>query len=609
MPDPTPPPNGATYRDAGVDIAAGDALVDAIKPAARATDRPGTMGGLGGFGALFDLRAAGFHDPVLVAATDGVGTKLLVAIEAGEADPTLHDTLGVDLVAMCVNDLVCQGAEPLFFLDYLATGKLDVAQAARIVAGIARGCADSGCALVGGETAEMPGLYGRGHYDLAGFAVGAAERGHLLPREIAPGDTILGLASDGIHSNGFSLVRSIVERSGLGWHDDAPFAPGTTLARALMTPTRLYVRAVLALHRAGLLRAAAHITGGGLPGNLPRVLPDGHRRRARPRRLDPPARVRLAPEDRRRRRGRDAARVQLRHRHGPRRLQRRDRDRAALRAGRDRPRHRPRRGRLRPRDPAVTEERPGALPLDPARGSPPGPASLKEAGSRGGSPLAGPGQGPGLPSGPSTRVAILISGRGSNMEALLRAAAPPLHVALVLSNRPDAAGLATARGLGVESLCIDHRAFGRDRPAHERAIQAELESRDIHVVCLAGYLRLLTPYLVRQWEGRMLNIHPSLLPAFTGLDTHARALRRGVRLHGCTVHLVTDATDEGPILAQAAVPVLPGDTEAALAARVLAQEHRLYPAALRRFVLGANDAPPPPDAALLNPLPDPPPEP
>ncbi len=273
MTDPTPP-NGATYRDAGVDIAAGDALVDAIAPAARATDRPGTLGGLGGFGALFDLRAAGFHDPVLVSATDGVGTKLLVAIEAGAHDPALHDTLGIDLVAMCVNDLVCQGAEPLFFLDYFATGKLDVAQAARVVAGIARGCALSGCALVGGETAEMPGLYGPGHYDLAGFAVGAAERGHLLPRDIAPGDTILGLASDGIHSNGFSLVRRIVELSGLGWHDDAPFAPGTPLARALMTPTRLYVRAVLALHRAGLLRAAAHITGGGLPGNLPRVLPD-----------------------------------------------------------------------------------------------------------------------------------------------------------------------------------------------------------------------------------------------------------------------------------------------------------------------------------------------
>ncbi|MGI4977007.1 MAG: phosphoribosylglycinamide formyltransferase [Janthinobacterium lividum] len=203
---------------------------------------------------------------------------------------------------------------------------------------------------------------------------------------------------------------------------------------------------------------------------------------------------------------------------------------------------------------------------------------------------------------------MLISGRGSNMEALLRATTAPLEIALVLSNRPDAPGLAAARAAGIESLCVDHRAYPRDRPAHERAIQAELESRDIHVVALAGYLRLLTPYLVDQWAGRMLNIHPSLLPAFTGLDTHARALARGVRLHGCTVHLVTDATDEGPILAQAAVPVLPGDTEDTLAARVLAQEHRLYPAALRRFVLGpppGGDEAPPPDAALLSPLPDP----
>ncbi len=277
--------NGATYRDAGVDIEAGDALVDAIRPAAEATGRAGTMGGLGGFGALFDLRAAGFRDPILVSATDGVGTKLLVAIEAGEADPGLHDALGVDLVAMCVNDLVVQGAEPLFFLDYFATGRLDVARAARVVAGIARGCRESGCALVGGETAEMPGLYGAGHYDLAGFAVGAAERGTLLPRAVSPGDMVLGLASSGVHSNGFSLVRRIVAGSGLGWHDDAPFAtgaggadaegPGVSLARALLVPTRLYVRPVLAVHRAGLLRAAAHITGGGLADNLVRVLPDG----------------------------------------------------------------------------------------------------------------------------------------------------------------------------------------------------------------------------------------------------------------------------------------------------------------------------------------------
>ncbi|MEO9191356.1 MAG: phosphoribosylformylglycinamidine cyclo-ligase [Acetobacteraceae bacterium] len=262
--------NGPTYRAAGVDIDAGEALVEAIKPLARATARAGALGGLGGFGALFDLKAAGFADPILVATTDGVGTKLKLAIETG-----IHDTVGIDLVAMCVNDLIVQGAEPLFFLDYFATGKLDVAQASAVVAGIAEGCRQAGCALVGGETAEMPGMYAGGDYDLAGFAVGAAERGSLLPRDVRSGDAVLGLASAGVHSNGFALVRRIVAGSGIGWDAPAPFAPAETLGRALLAPTRIYVRALLALHRAGLLKAAAHITGGGLPGNLPRVLPDG----------------------------------------------------------------------------------------------------------------------------------------------------------------------------------------------------------------------------------------------------------------------------------------------------------------------------------------------
>jgi phosphoribosylformylglycinamidine cyclo-ligase len=262
--------NGLTYRAAGVDIAAGDALVDAIKPLARATERAGVMGGLGGFGALFDLRAAGFVDPVLVSGTDGVGTKLKIAIETG-----IHDTVGVDLVGMCVNDLVVQGAEPLFFLDYFATGKLDPRQAREVIAGIASGCNEAGCALVGGETAEMPGLYRDGDYDLAGFAVGAVERGALLPRGVGVGDAVLGLASSGLHSNAFSLVRRVVEVSGLPWTAPAPFDPEVSLGQALLTPTRIYVRSLLALHRAGLLKAAAHITGGGLPGNLPRVLPEG----------------------------------------------------------------------------------------------------------------------------------------------------------------------------------------------------------------------------------------------------------------------------------------------------------------------------------------------
>jgi phosphoribosylformylglycinamidine cyclo-ligase len=259
------------YRDAGVDIDAGNALVDAIKPLAKATARAGSEAGLGGFGALFDLKAAGYKDPILVATTDGVGTKLKIAIAAGR-----HDTIGIDLVAMCVNDLVVQGAEPLFFLDYFATGKLDVATGRAIVDGIARACREVGCALVGGETAEMPGMYRPGDYDLAGFAVGAVERGQALDGStVALGDLVLGLESSGVHSNGFSLVRRVVADAGLGYDAPAPFAAGMTLGDALLAPTRLYVRGCRAALAQGGVKAFAHITGGGLLENIPRVLPAG----------------------------------------------------------------------------------------------------------------------------------------------------------------------------------------------------------------------------------------------------------------------------------------------------------------------------------------------
>ncbi len=265
-------PNGLTYAQAGVDIDAGAALVDRIKPLARATRRPGADGSLGGFGALFDLKAAGFTDPLLVSTTDGVGTKLKIAIETG-----LHDTVGIDLVAMCVNDLLAQGAEPLIFLDYFATGKLDVEAAARVVAGIAEGCRQAGCALAGGETAEMPGMYAAGDYDLAGFSLGAVERGAVLPRlgDQKAGDVIIGLASSGPHSNGYSLIRRIVERSGLEWSAASPFSDDETLASALLRPTRIYVRQVLPQIRAGRISACAHITGGGLVENPPRVIAEG----------------------------------------------------------------------------------------------------------------------------------------------------------------------------------------------------------------------------------------------------------------------------------------------------------------------------------------------
>jgi phosphoribosylformylglycinamidine cyclo-ligase len=261
-----------TYADAGVDIDAGNRLVDRIKPFAKATRRPGADAELGGFGGLFDLKAAGYVDPILVAANDGVGTKVKIAIESG-----LCDTIGVDLVAMCVNDIIVQGAEPLLFLDYFACGKLDENVAAAVVKGIADGCAESGCALIGGETAEMPGLYADGDFDLAGFAVGAAERGTLLPRAgLKAGDAVFGLPSSGVHSNGFSLVRRIAAASGLPWDAPAPFDPARSLAAALLTPTRLYVRPLIqALKETRAVLALAHITGGGWPDNLPRVLPDG----------------------------------------------------------------------------------------------------------------------------------------------------------------------------------------------------------------------------------------------------------------------------------------------------------------------------------------------
>ncbi len=264
-------PNGLTYAEAGVDIDAGNAMVDQIKPLVRATRRPGADAEIGGFGGLFDLKAAGFTDPILVAANDGVGTKVKIAIDTG-----IHHTIGIDLVAMCVNDIIVQGAEPLFFLDYFATGKLEPGVGVEIVRGIAEGCRIAGCALIGGETAEMPGLYRKGDYDLAGFCVGAAERGTLLPKAVRAGDVLLGLPSSGVHSNGISLVRRIVEVSGSSWDQAAAFAPGKSLSKALLEPTRIYVKPLLATLRAtSAVNALVHITGGGFPDNIPRILPDG----------------------------------------------------------------------------------------------------------------------------------------------------------------------------------------------------------------------------------------------------------------------------------------------------------------------------------------------
>jgi phosphoribosylformylglycinamidine cyclo-ligase len=262
----------ARYAAAGVDIDAGNRMVDLIKPLVRGTARAGADAEIGGFGGLFDLKAAGYSDPILVAATDGVGTKVKIAVETSR-----HDTIGIDLVAMSVNDLVVQGAEPLFFLDYFACGKLDPTVGTAVVKGVAAACREAGCALIGGETAEMPGVYQGGDYDLAGFAVGAVGRKDVLPRaDIAAGDLVVGLAASGVHANGFSLVRRVAKNAGLTWDDPAPFEPSRSLGEALLTPTRLYVRSCLAAIRGTrAVKALAHITGGGFTENIPRVLPPG----------------------------------------------------------------------------------------------------------------------------------------------------------------------------------------------------------------------------------------------------------------------------------------------------------------------------------------------
>jgi len=305
--------NDLTYAQAGVDIDAGNRMVDLIKPLVRATVRPGADAEIGGFGGLFDLKRAGFHDPVLVACTDGVGSKVKIAIETGR-----HDTIGIDLVAMSVNDLVVQGAEPLFFLDYFACSKLSPEVGTAVVAGVVAGCKEAGGALIGGETAEMPGLYQGDDYDLAGFAVGAAERGSLLPRrDLKAGDAVLGLASSGVHSNGYSLVRKAVEANDLAWSAPAPFDRSRSLGEAMLAPTRIYVRSCLAaIRESGAVKALAHITGGGFPDNIPRVVPPGlgveldlfthHGRTGIP----------LAGDGRRHCGGRNAAHLQLRDRHG-----------------------------------------------------------------------------------------------------------------------------------------------------------------------------------------------------------------------------------------------------------------------------------------------------
>ncbi|XP_069359696.1 trifunctional purine biosynthetic protein adenosine-3 isoform X1 [Maniola hyperantus] len=550
-----------SYKDSGVDIEAGDSLISLIKPLARSTSRSGVLGGLGGFGGCFQLKAIEqeYKDPVLVLAADGVGTKLKIAQRINK-----HDTIGVDLVAMCVNDILCNGAAPLTFLDYFACGSLDVNVAKNVVAGVAEGCKQSSAALIGGETAEMPGMYEAGAYDIAGFALGVVERTHILPKinDITVGDIIIGLSSNGVHSNGFSLIHSLMKKGGLTLNDKAPFSEeGLTLGEELIKPTRIYVRSVLPALQRGAVKAVAHITGGGLLENIPRVIPESVRARLNAHwwnvhpvfawiadagavKDDEMLRtfncgigmvLIVAPEN-------QAEVMNITRSHG-----------------------------------AMVIGTVQARPAGGARVVVDNFASAIDFTRR-------------MPLLAMKRVAVLVSGNGSNLQALIDTTRDSsqcmcAEIALVVSNKKDAYALKRAEKAGIPTLVFNYKEYA-SREEFDRAISAELEAHKIDIVCLAGYMRILSAEFVHKWKGRLINIHPSLLPRHPGLHAQRQCLEAGDRESGCTVHFVDEGMDTGPIITQERVPVVNDDTEQSLSERILQAEHRAYPRALRNVATG-----------------------
>ncbi|KAM4700354.1 trifunctional purine biosynthetic protein adenosine-3 [Discoglossus pictus] len=561
-------PRPLTYKDSGVDIEAGNTLVQKIKPLAAATARTGCNAELGGFAGLFDLKAAGYKDPILVSGTDGVGTKLKIAQACNK-----HDTIGQDLVAMCVNDILAQGAEPLFFLDYFACGSLDVAVAEAVVSGIANACKLAGCALLGGETAEMPGMYSHGEYDLAGFAVGAVERAHILPQQekIKDGDLVIGIASSGVHSNGFSLVRKILERCSLDFSSPAPEGFGSqTFGELLLTPTRIYSKTLLPVLRAGHVKAFAHITGGGLLENIPRVLPSSLEvnldalswemppifswlQKAGGVAIDDMARTFncgiggiLITE-------KDSAEQILKE------LKMAGEQAWAI-------------GSVVPRQTGSCGVVIRNLTDAVARGCPPLQRSSLNRNQQN-----------------KMRVAVLISGTGTNLEALIKSTKAPQSssfIALVISNKAGVAGLTKAQAAGIPTQVIDHKLY-KSRVEFDNAVDDVLQEFSIQLVCLAGFMRILSAPFVKKWEGKVLNVHPSLLPSFKGANAHKLVLEAGVRITGCTVHFVAEEVDAGAIIFQEPVPVELGDTEETLSERVKTAEHRAFPAAMELVASGA----------------------
>ncbi|XP_057658832.1 trifunctional purine biosynthetic protein adenosine-3 [Diorhabda carinulata] len=549
-----------TYKQSGVDIDAGNDLVNHIKPAAKSTNRTGVMGGLGGFGGLFDTKAAGYKDPLLVSGTDGVGTKLKIAQAVG-----VHDTIGIDLVAMCVNDILAHGAEPLFFLDYFACGNLEVDIAKQVVTGIADGCKLAGCSLIGGETAEMPDMYQPGDYDLAGFAVGAVERERLMPRieTITPGDSVIGLPSSGVHSNGFSLVRKIMKMAGKDYNSVAPFSKrNKTFGSELLTPTKIYVKSVIPAIKTGKVKAFGHITGGGLLENIPRILPDE-----------------VAVEL-------DAAKWSiptvfswLATAGGVHQLEMLRTFNCGI-------------GGVLIVSGVNVEEILGIVKEEGATII--GKVVKKDADQVIVNNFAAVMEismrtyiqsvVENIPTF-KKKVGVLISGSGTNLQALIDATQDPMQqigaeIVLVISNKTGVEGLKRAERAGIPTKVLNHKNYS-SRLDYDMALHNELTSSGVDIVCLAGFMRILTGEFTRKWKGRLINVHPALLPLFKGVDAQKQALESGVRISGCTVHFVEEDVDAGAIIVQESVPIELDDTVYSLTERIKTAEHLAFPRALK----------------------------
>ncbi|XP_006032708.1 trifunctional purine biosynthetic protein adenosine-3 isoform X2 [Alligator sinensis] len=558
---------GLTYKNSGVDIAAGNTLVQKIKPLAADTSRPGCNAELGGFAGLFDLKAAGYEDPILVSGTDGVGTKLKIAQVCKK-----HDTIGQDLVAMCVNDILAQGAEPLFFLDYFACGKLDVEVAQAVIAGIAEACKKAGCALLGGETAEMPGMYLPGEYDLAGFAVGAVERRQMLPQleRIADGDAVIGIASSGVHSNGFSLVRKIVEKSSLDFSSPVSGSGDQTLGELLLTPTKIYSKTLLPVLRSEHVKAYAHITGGGLLENIPRILPASFGVVLDARSWKMPEifswlhnEGNLSEEEMARTFNCGIGAILVVQKEMVQQILK------------DVQRH----------EEAWVIGRVVSVCTDSACVKVNHLMQALQANRS----LSLHSHIQGKMQTNKVKVAVLISGTGTNLEALITSTKKPTsyaQIVLVISNKAGVEGLRKAERAGIPTKVIDHKLYS-SRTEFDNAVDKVLEEFSVELICLAGFMRILSGPFVKKWDGKILNIHPSLLPSFKGANAHKLVLEAGVRVTGCTVHFVAEEVDAGAIIFQEAVPVKVGDTVETLSERVKEVEHRAFPAALQLVASGA----------------------